>query len=458
MPSGAPSNHPSGRPSAAAIALYPAQMPALTTLCALALGMPLTIAPFAGFLLQLVIWAAAYHYAVEVFERSANGSTKAPEFAPEQDGIGWTLLILQMLFSVCCWWLQARMETAALRWIGIAAIALLQPAMTLTTAMNRDLGAALNPGRVLRVIAGLGSTYTVLVAVGLGLGVLQQVVNAFIDGGRLYVLFGVAGIGMGTGTLVGGLFSGNGLLVALGQMLVGFVWFYAVVLYFHALGVAVFAHSDALGYVPVPESVLRPEDRYAPLLRRVEEMAGKKNFAGAALALHECLATQPHTSPAMHARYRELLVITGDQAALLEHARTRIDALLVADAGQEALMLARESLAIDPMFRPSSGERTTQLAGAAERLGQPELALGLLRDFPMRFPRDEAIPANATTVARLLVERHSDVAGARAALQMAIDRMLPAHPEYADMIDKRNRIDQLLLRMSAQGPTNTRKD
>ena len=437
--------------SIVAIARYPAQGGSLTTLVALSLGMLLTIAPAVGFLVQLVIWAAAYHYAVEVFTRSANGSTTAPEFAPEQDGIGWTLLILQLFFSVCWAWVDARVETPGLRFLGFALMACMQPAMTMTTAMNRDIGSAFQPARVVRVIARLGASYPLLIAAGLGLGLLQQAVGSVVAGGRAYVLVVVSGIGVGGGQQVAAAFAGNGLLVVLGQMLAGFVWFYAIVMYFHGMGRIVLARSEALEFTPEPETGLRPEDRHAPLMRRVDALVAAQDYATAARVLHECLMSQPHTSSAMHARYRELLAHTGDSAGLLEHARMRIDALVVAGSTRDALALLRESLAVDPQFRPGSAEHTTQLAIAADAQGQYELAIALLRDFTLRHPRDPAIPDNAKLAARLLVERHADMAAARAVLSAAIDRMLPAHPQYLEMLEERNQLDLMTRRMPA-GP------
>src|SRR5471030_547720 len=147
-----PTLEPPARPwNAMAIIAYPWQMPSRTTLAALSIGMLLTPAPLAGLVFLLAVWAAACRYSVEVFERSANGSIVAPEFAVEPDGMGWTLLILQALFLVCRLWLDFRVSNVGLRWIGISVIACLQPAMILTAAMNRDLGSALNPGRLLRV-------------------------------------------------------------------------------------------------------------------------------------------------------------------------------------------------------------------------------------------------------------------------------------------------------------------
>lgn len=435
MPAGDPSLRSTGtHPPLSSSLLYPTQIACLTTLLALSIGMPLTIAPAAGYVAQLVLWAAGYHYAVEVFTRSANGTPKAPDFAPESDGIGWTLLILQLLFSACLWWLDARVETAALRWLGIAAIAFLQPAMTLTTAMNREVGSALNPARVLRVVRALGAAYLPLVAAGLGMNALQHGVNWVVNLGRMQVFATVMSVGVGSALV------GIGVLTALYTILAGFAWFYAVVAYFRAMGLAIHARADALGFDPTPQRRLRPEDRHASLLARVEDFAARNQHAAAAAMLGECLATQPHASAEMHARYRELLRCADDRTALLAHARMRIDALLAAGSIREAIGLAHEALTIDPDFRPSSAERTTELAQAAEKLGQPSLALALLRDFTARYPFDAAIPDNALAAARLLEQRQADLPAAHAVLQGAIDCMLPAHPQYAALRAEQQRI------------------
>ncbi len=438
---------------------YPAQPAALTMLVALALGMLLTIVPLAGFLIQLVIWAAAYHYAVEVFERSANGSQAAPEFAIEQDGIGWALLILQALLLVAQAWLNYRVETAGLRWLGIALIACVQPAMTMATAMNRDIGSAFNPGRVQRVMSGLGAAYALLIVAGVGLGAVQHMMGSVIAGGRSYVLLVVLGIGLGGAQQVLGALAGNWLLVLIGQILAGFVWFYAIVVYFNAMGRAIFAHSDALGFIPIfPDTPLRPEDRHAPLLLRVDHLVAAGNHAGAARELQLCLATELHASPAMHARYRALLAKIDDQGGLLAHAKTRISALLVAGNEREALALLRDSLARDPQFRPAAAEDTTRLARAAESHSQYDLAITLLQDFVTRNPYNFNGVANAVSAAKLMLERRSDVAGARAALQGAMDRFLPAHPHYAELLQELAKLDQLARRLSGNASTTKRRN
>jgi hypothetical protein len=170
--------------------------------------------------------------------------------------------------------------------------------------------------------------------------------------------------------------------------------------------------------------------------------------------LGRCLASEPHASVAMHARYRELLVRIGDRAGLLEHARMQIDAVLVAGSEREALALLRESLADDAQFRPSSAERTTQLARAAERVGQNEVALAVLGDFPQRHPRDPEMPANAVAVSRLLLERRSDLVGARAAITAALDCLLPAHPMYRALLDHRNQLDLMTRSLKADALKN----
>ena len=433
------------------IVAYPLQMPSLTTLAALSIGMLLTPAPLVGLVFLLAVWAAACRYSVEVFERSTNGSMVAPEFAVEPDGMGWSLLILQALFLVCRLWLDFRISNTGLRWIGISLISCLQPAMILTAAMNRDLGSALDPGCLLRVVSRLGLSYVLLIAATFVLGTVQLSIVTENVLSPLRIMLGML-------LLFAGSELAYWLTFIVGQLIAGFFWFYVMVMYFHVLGRLVFTHRKEFDFTPIPDSVLRPEDRHAPLLKRVDRMVEDEDFAGAAFALERCLSTEPHASPAMHARYRELMARIGDHAALLTHARTRLDALLVAGSEREALGLLRESLASDLQFRPSSGERTTQLAQVAERLGQPDLALSLLRDYSMRYPRDEAIPTNALTAARLLVERHSDVAGASAIMQAAIDRMLPAHPMYLEMLDKRNQLDQLIRRLPGVSSSSAQRN
>ncbi|MBS0193416.1 MAG: hypothetical protein JSR34_04155 [Proteobacteria bacterium] len=425
------------------IATYPLQSASLTSLAAMAILMPLTMLPLAGLLAQFAIWTAAYYYAVEVFQRSAHGTVGAPEFAREHDGIGWKLVILQMGLSILQWLLPIWVFEPLPRALGIGLIAMLQPAMTLTAAMDRLLAGAFRPLRVLRVIGALGARYGLLVLAGIGMGLLAQWVGTIVAGGRAYLLSITSAISLGGRTEVGAFFAGNGMLAAVGMIVAGFAWFYAVTAYFRAMGLIVNARSQALGFTPAPQRKLRPEDHHAALLRRVEDLAEQEHYAAAALTLGECLQTQPHGSPAMHARYRELLHRCGDEAGLLEHARTRIDALLAAGQGREALTLAREALAVDPQFRPGSGERTTELTRHAQRQGQADIALTLLRDFTARHPRDPAIPDNAVLAAELLVERHGDIDGARAVLQAAIDHMLPAHPRHAELVERHARLDGL---------------
>jgi xanthosine utilization system XapX-like protein len=426
-----------------AVLLYPAQMPSLTTLVALSLGMLFTPAPVLGFVALLVIWAAACRYCVEVVERSANGSLVAPEFAFEPDGIGWTLLLLQALLMVCGMWLDYRVESAGLRWFLIGVLACLQPAMILTTVMIRDIGSAFSPARLLRVLDRFGTSYVLLVVATFMLGMVQLLIVA------TNVLSPVAAA-IGTMMIFVGAEMAHWLSIVLGQMLSGFVWFYLMVMYFHLLGRMVYMYREEFDFTPVPESILRPEDRHAPLLQRVDRLVEVGNVAQAAHELGRSLATELHVSPAMHARYRTLLSRLDDRPALQAHARDRLAQLMATGAEREAMSLLRESLARDPLFQPASGELTTQLGRAAERLGQFDLALAMLQDFMARNPRDMDGAANALIASRILLERRSDTAGARIVLQTALDHFLPAHPEHGELVRRIAQLDLLSRRMPDQ--------
>jgi len=171
-----------------------------------------------------------------------------------------------------------------------------------------------------------------------------------------------------------------------------------------------------------------------------------------------CLATEPHVSPAMHTRYRALLFQIDDQAALQAHARDRLGQLMATGAEREAMSLLRESLGRDPQFRPAYGELTTQLGRAAERLGQFDLALALLQDFIVRYPRDMEGAANALIASRILLERRSDTAGAHAVLQTALDHFLPAHPEHEELMRRMEQVDLLSRRMPDQPTAAAARD
>jgi hypothetical protein len=398
---------------------YPAQMPALTTLVALSLSMLVTLAPVVGLVALLVIWAAALRYAAEVLRRSANGSKIAPEFANEPDGIGWSLLILQALFLAITLWLLLGVASAGLRWLGIALLAFVQPAMLLTAVMNHGLRDALQPARIARVIAGLGISYPLLIVATIALGSAQHLLGVWI----------------------------GQLPTVIGQPLIGFVLFYGMVMYFHLLGRLAYTRHRELDFVPVPETVLRPEDRHAPLLERIEHLVAAGENAEAAHELGRCLASEPHATDAMHARYRALLAQIADVAALQAHARERIAQLTAAGADRDALNLLRESLARDPQFRPAAAGQAMQLANAAERSGQHDLALVLLRDFAARYPRDPEGPASAIRAAQILVERHSDLAGARETLHAALVGYFD-HPDYAALQQQLSRLDQMSTRLT----------
>jgi hypothetical protein len=424
----APHEAPISWRNGAAILLYPAQPASLITLIALSIGLVLTIAPLVGIVVFLAIWAAACRYAVEVLDRSANGSLVAPEFATEPDGTGWTLLILQALFLVAQLWLSYSIENPALRWSGYAALAFLQPAMTLTAAMNRDIGAAFNPARLLRVVGRLGVAYVLLVLATIVLGGVQHVTTAAID---------------------------RWLPAMISQVLAGFVWFYLMVLYFHVLGRLVHAYHRELEFIPIAESPQLPEDRHAPLLERVNRLVEANDLVGAAQTLHRCLTSEPHTTPAMHAYYRKLLTRLDDRAGLLAHTQMRLGALLVSGSEREALALLREALKHDSQFRPLAAEQTTQLARAAERLGQSDLVLTLLCDFQQLHPRDPDVPANALIAARLILERHADLATARALLRAAADQF-PEHPANEELLRQLAEIDLLSGRLHGNASTPAR--
>ena len=78
-----------------AILRYPLQGAALTLIAAFALFAVVGILPWVGVVLLLILWTAAFRYAIEVLERTANGYDDAPELAMDAGGgIGRSMLFV----------------------------------------------------------------------------------------------------------------------------------------------------------------------------------------------------------------------------------------------------------------------------------------------------------------------------------------------------------------------------
>ncbi len=401
---------------------YPLQPAALTSILAFSLALMLGSVPVFGMALALLVWASAYRYAIEVLDRSAAGALEAPDYALDiRDGGGVAMLVLQLVFVALHLVITLWVDDGAQRLGWWLLLAVIQPAATLNLVLIGNAGAALNPVRWLQLIARVGPGYLLLVIVGAACFFVQGQASEFLH---------------------------TWLPAIVARVLAGFVALYLLVFNFHLMGRIAFARRGAIGYdlAEVPTR-LDPSDRHRGFMRDVELMIAEDKGKQAAAALQRHLESEPHSTDAMHQRYRRLLELLGDDAALAEHTQVYASRLLGEKHEREALLLVRAMLQRDAAFRVRDAEQRARLARTAMASGMPDVALVLAGDFHNAHPKHLAVPEMALLGARLLVDRNADTRAAHALLTFAAERF-PDDPRQQEILLKIEQIDALEARLS----------
>lgn len=400
---------------------YPLQPAALTSIFAYALALMAGSIPVLGFALALVVWAAAYRYAIAVLERSAAGVAAAPDYVLNaQPGSGAVMLGLQLVFIALNLVVSLWVEDTGQRYAWWAVLAALQPAITINLVLTGDIGSALNPVGWFQLITRIGLGYLLLVLVGALCLTVQGHANSLLHQWLPGLLARVVG---------------------------GLVAFYLLVFNFHLMGRIVYGRRLEIGFEPEPvHDPLDPTARHQSFMRDTECMIADGNLTEAAAALKLHLDSEPHSTEAMHRRYRRLLEQIGDIQALGAHTQTHASRMLAERRDRDAMLLVQEVITRDQNFRVHDPDQRAQISRTAMRCGMPEVALAQAADFHTTWPKHEAVPELALLAARLLVDRRSDTAGARSVLAFAAERF-PDDPLQQEILLKIEQIQALEARL-----------
>jgi hypothetical protein len=187
--------------------------------------------------------------------------------------------------------------------------------------------------------------------------------------------------------------------VPLSRLLVLYVLFAG----YHELGRRLDPHRRALKALLADTAVQPESDSPEAMMawRAADRYAAEQRFAKAAQQL------EPYTlgegaSPALHARFRDLLTLADDEAGLLRHAREFIPALLSWGDEREAMALYLDSLSADRGFELAQPRPLAMMIAVAMREHQSVLAISLAQEFLRRFPDDAEAVGNGLSAARLL--------------------------------------------------------
>jgi hypothetical protein len=393
-----------------AISLYPLRHGALMALVVLTLASTLLyVLPF-GFFFRLVLSAATYAYAVTILRSTANGNFEAPD-ANLGEGSGYGQIALQVAFFV----MMIVGFLALGLWGGLAVaivLALGMPGATISLAIEGNFWHALNPGTWFAIATRLGWPYLSVALLG-GVIIISQVNAQML---LEYLLPDFL-------ALVGGFFIST----------------YAVFMTFHLMGYLIYQYHEELGYeIDAPLARRDPNaDPDQELLDEAAALVVDGNAAGAEALIGARLRARGGT-PAVHAQYRKLLRLRGDEDALLAHGREFLAVLMAQGKDKLALDLVRECLAIDEEFVVPQSEHVAALARRAAETAQPRVAIELLEGFVQRHFAHPDAAGHALAAAKLRVDKFGEEARARALLR-AMRQHTGNHPgidEYLAFLDK----------------------
>lgn len=141
---------------------YPLRAAALPGLIAFTLAHYLSLLPMIGWLVELIVWAATYLYALECLRHSADGFAQPPEFAEPGNG-GWALVAILLWSSLLA--LAVKLNIGGGAWLVSVLMAVTLPAIAMSLAMDGGVANALNPLTWLRIMSRFGAIYLLLIGV-----------------------------------------------------------------------------------------------------------------------------------------------------------------------------------------------------------------------------------------------------------------------------------------------------
>ncbi|HET8899453.1 MAG TPA: hypothetical protein VFN09_11845 [Rhodanobacteraceae bacterium] len=381
---------------------YPLRGAALASLVGFSLAHVLAVLPVVGALLELIVWAATYLYALACLRHTAEGFRDPPELSSDSATAGWIVVGLMLLGMAATWAVEASAGRDA-AWLVSGLMALVLPAIVMALAFDEDWGHALNPLRWLATMARVGAPYFLLVLTQLLIAALLGPAQRLF--GSLPALFALP--------------------------LAGALATYATLFNFHLMGVFLHRLHDRLGLRLEAEALAHAGAQGADegVLEQARHLQRRGDTLAAITLLGQRLDAR--SAPAsIHLACRALLRERRRHDELLARSARCIDALLAADDETRALAIVTENTAIDPNWLPDSPAITGRLAYAAMHRGMIQLALKLARGYPNHWPRDAMAPHFGLLAAKLLSQL-----GRGAEAGVLASKLVQAFPDCVERLE-----------------------
>jgi hypothetical protein len=387
-------------------------------------------APFDLLVVEALIWLAALRHAFNVTERTSQGLLTAAEQArgeadPERVNLPWKLLGVVVFWGMLIGALA--LLSRVLATLANLFFVLAFPASVMALSASNSLRHSLNPLLWLSIMRTVGKPYLALFFF-------------------LFLLSGGSAIALPMlSPFLRGWFA---------LPLANFVFLYFNLIMFNMIGYALYQYHRELGLdvkVGFAEqqgrAAERGDRRAAPADPIGDEVAARVaagDLEGALDTAYEQQRMEPDNLIA-HERYHKLLQLSEKRQRTLDHGQRYLAALLRRERDDQAFDLFNRLRELDEGFLPEQPGHLLNLAQAAYRRREPELALSLINGFDKRNARHPDIPAVYMLAARILAEhyRRDDMAGA---ILRGLREKYPQHPLAAEAESFQRALDSLRVK------------
>jgi len=383
-----------------------------------------------GILIWIVLALALFKYTYAVINHTAEGHLKPPPVAVAFTGSGFDIVILQLLVFAVMGGLvgaAAMLGGPVLAMLAIAFVVLALPASIMVLAMERSVGAAVNPMNLALLISRIGTPY-------------------FLLYGYLILLTLASGAAQD--------FAVNHFPFWVAQPLAGFLNSTFTLILFHMLGYLLFQYQEELGFAADVQdgealAQVQSRDRTARLDADIDMNLKDGNYDRVHSMLKEALKRDPDNALRIAQLYKLLIARRNVPELHRYHARI-LNWLANNNNGEAIAGLVTLLQEAEPTFRLEDPELSLRCAGSMYHRGRFKPALRLLQDFHKRFPDSDQLAPAYLLAAQILANGLNQWEKATAFLTF-IQKKCPNHPLHGQI---GTCLEQAKKREPLKGPEN----
>ncbi|RBW49151.1 hypothetical protein [Marinobacter sp. F3R11] len=327
-----------------------------------------------GILIWLVLALALFKYTYAVINHTAEGHLKPPSVSVAFTGSGFSIVILQLLVFILMGGLvgaAAMLGGPLLMMLALAFVVLALPASIMVLAMERSVGAAVNPMNLTRLISRIGTPY-------------------FLLYGYLILLTLASGVAQD--------FALNHFPFWFSQPLSGFLNSTFTLILFHMLGYLLFQYQEELGFASdiqdeASEVDMQQRDRSTRFDADIDMNLKDGNYDRVQGMLKEALKRN-RDDPLRIGQLYQLLTAQNDITEIFHYHPRILGWLADRNDGEGIASVLAMLEQVEPGFKLDDPDLSVRCARCLYHRQQFKPALRLLQDFHKRFPdSDELAPA-----------------------------------------------------------------